>query len=382
MISSKPILFVDHATALGGAERSLLMLLERLDQHGWQPHLACAQGLAAEARERAVPAHAVQLPRLRRSARFFIDWMQGARALAALSKEIGALALYSNTVRATFYSAPAARLARRPLVWHMRDFWLSEAQPKHLLADRMLKRLMLATVSAVVTNSKAVARNLPASEKVRIVHNGIDVAQFTRSENAGKFRKQHGVPPTAPLVGMVGRLRPWKGQDRFLRVASRVLAERQDVHFVIVGGSPLAADSVYPQVLRRLAQALGIEARVHFTGQLDDVRPALSAMDIFVHPGDPEPFGLVNVEAMAMSLPVVAFNHGALPEIVEDRQTGRLVAPEDEGEMAQAIIDLLDDSETRKQMGENGRRRAARHFDVARTVHGVAAVLQEVTGPR
>ncbi|MFW6069090.1 MAG: glycosyltransferase family 4 protein [Chloroflexota bacterium] len=380
MSPNRPILFVDHAAALGGAEHSLLMLLERLNQHGWQPHLACApQGLAAVARERGVPVHPIDLPRLRRSARFFVDWVRGARALAELSKEIGALALYSNTVRATFYSAPAAKLARRPFIWHMRDFWLSEAQPKHMLADRMGKRLMLATASAVITNSKAVARNLPASEKVRIVHNGIDVAQFTRSEKVGEFRKQHGVPLKSSLVGMVGRLRPWKGQDRFLRVASRVLAEREDVHFMIVGGSPLSTDSLYPQVLRRLVQALDIEARVHFTGQLDDVRPALSAMDIFVHPGDPEPFGLVNVEAMAMGLPVVAFNHGALPEIVEDRQTGRLVTPEDGGEMARAIIDLLDDSETRKQMGENGRRRAAQDFDVARTVQGVNAVLQELT---
>ncbi len=116
MSSSKRILFVDHATALGGAERSLLMLLERLDQHGWQPHLACGpQDLAAVARERGVPVHPIDLPRLRRSARFFVDWMQGARALAELSGEIGALALYSNTVRATFYCAPAAKLARRPL---------------------------------------------------------------------------------------------------------------------------------------------------------------------------------------------------------------------------------------------------------------------------
>lgn len=357
------------------------MLLERLDQHGWQPHLACApQALAAAARERGVPVHTVQLPRLRRSARFFIDWMHGARALAALSKEIGALALYSNTVRATFYCAPAARLARRPLIWHMRDFWLSETQPQHRFADRMGKRLMLAASSAVIANSQAVARNLPASEKVRTVHNGIDVAEFAQTEKDGEFRKKLGIPLNALLVGTVGRLRPWKGQDRFLRVASRILAEREDVHFVIVGGSPLATDTVYPQVLRRMAQALGIEMRVHFTGQLDDVRPVLSAMDLFVHPGDPEPFGLVNVEAMALGLPVVAFNHGALPEIVEDGRTGRLVAPEDEGQMARAITALLDDSEARRQMGENGRRRAARHFDVARTVHGVVAVLQEVTG--
>lgn len=357
------------------------MLVERLEKHGWKPHLACApQALAVAARERGVPVHSLELPRLRRSGRFFADWFHAARELARLARQIGALALYSNTVRATFYSALAARLARRPLIWHMRDFWLSEARPQRLFADRMGKRLLLSAAAAVVTNSKAVARHLPPSNKVHVVHNGIDVARFIAYENGATFREELEIPADAPLVGTVGRLRPWKGQDRFLRIAAKVLAQREDIHFAIVGGSPLAEDSVYPEVLWRLARELNVESNVHFTGQLDDVRAALAAMDIFVHAGDPEPFGLVNVEAMAMGLPVVAFNHGALPEIVEHGKTGRLVTPAAEDGMAQAILSLLADNRGREQMAKQARHRATQSFDVERTVRGVGAVLKQVTG--
>ena len=102
----------------------------------------------------------------------------------------------------------------------------------------------------------------------------------------------------------------------------------------------------------------------------------MTALDIFVHAGDPEPFGLVNVEAMAMGLPVVAFAHGALPEIVEEGVTGRLLPPGDEDAMARAITELLDDPVVRSRMGSAGQARALRHFSIERTVAEIDAVLQ------
>ncbi|MDT8307321.1 MAG: glycosyltransferase, partial [Anaerolineae bacterium] len=117
---AEPILFVDHVAAIGGAERSLLLLLEHLDRGRWQPHLACAPGpVAEEARALGIAVHPVDLPRLRRSSRFALDEAQGARALARIARQTGAALVHANTVRAAVYAAPAARLARRPFVWHM-----------------------------------------------------------------------------------------------------------------------------------------------------------------------------------------------------------------------------------------------------------------------
>lgn len=375
-----PILFVDHATALGGAEQSLLLLLQQLDRRQWQPHLACPAGkLAERAQQAGVDCHLLPLPRLRRSWRLAQDGYQTSRALADISRQIGAQALYANTVRAAFYTAVAARLARRPFVWHMRDFWLSEQKPARLWLDTAGKWLLAAGARQVIANSTAVAAHLPQPDKTGVVHNGIDLAHFAQPVDGRAFRQQYNIPAEAPLVGMVGRLRPWKGQTAFLQMAAMVQAQQPASYFVIVGGANFAVEhDDYPQQLAQMAQQVGLGERVIFTGALADVRPSLAAMDLFVHPGEPEPFGLVNIEAMAMGKPVVAFGHGALPEIVVHEQTGLLCPAGDVQGLATAVLSLLADGAARQKMGVNGRERVQTRFTIQQTATAVAELLQKV----
>ncbi len=376
-----PILFLDHAAGLGGAERSLLLLLKHLDRRRFVPHLAAVEGpLAREARALGVVVHPVTYPRLRRSPRAPLDLLRGGAALARLARRLGVRVLHGNTVRASLYGALAARLARRPFLWHMRDFWLSEARPRLPALDRAGKGLLCAAARGVIANSAAVAAGLPCPSKVRVVHNGIEVEAFDPGLDGDPFRRRYGIPAGVPLVGTVGRLRPWKGQDRFLRAMARVAREVPEAWFAVVGGSPFGVDDGYPQRLRTLATELGIADRTVFTGQLADVRPALAAFDLFVHPGDPEPFGLVNLEAMAMALPVVAFAHGALPEIVVHGGTGLLVPPGDEGALAEAVVALLRDPDRARALGQAGRRRVEGRFRIQVTVAQVEEVLAEVVG--
>ncbi len=374
-----PILFLDHAPALGGAEQSLLLLLKHLHRSPWQPHLACIGGpLADRAAALGVPVHTVPMPRLRRSLRAPFNWTKGVWAIFRLARRIGARAIVANTVRSAFYAAPAARLSGTPFIWYMRDFWLSEERPRHPWADRQGKRLLCAAAARVIANSRATAIHLPCSGKVTIVYNGLEVERYDPAMDGMPFRQQYRVPHDAPLVGMVGRLRPWKGQDRFLQVLARVREWFPDLWGIVVGGTPFGVLDDYPQRLQRLAAELGLEKRVVFTGHLDDVRPALAAMDVFVHPGDPEPFGLVNIEAMAMKKPVVAFAHGALPEIVVHGETGLLVPPGDPEAMASAIADLLRAPARRNALGEAGRRRLEACFRSDHMVKGMIGVLREV----
>jgi glycosyltransferase involved in cell wall biosynthesis len=373
------ILFLDHAPALGGAERSLLLLLKHLDRAHWQPHLACAGGpLAEQAVALGVPVHIVPLGRLRRSFCPPLEWLTGFRAVGRLARQIGAAILVANTVRAALYTAPAAHLTRIPFIWHMRDFWLTESRPRRLWADTLVKRLLCAAARRVVVNSRATAAHLPCPGNVAVVYNGVEVDRFDPALDGRLFRQHYGIPPDAPLMGTVGRLRPWKGQDRFLRALARVREARADVWGVIVGGSPFGVQDGYPPYLRLLAADLGLSDRVIFTGQVTDTRPALAAMDLFVHVGDPEPFGLVNLEAMAMAKPVVAFAHGALPEIVTKGETGLLVIPGDEAALVRVVACLLSDPARQLAMGQAGRRRVAEHFSAERVVQEIDAVLQEM----
>jgi glycosyltransferase involved in cell wall biosynthesis len=180
---------------------------------------------------------------------------------------------------------------------------------------------------------------------------------------------------------MAGRLRPWKGQRAFLQMARLVKAEFPGVAFVVIGGAPFGGDSDYEQELRSAAAAADLAGTVYFTGHLADVRPALAALDIFVHPGEPEPFGLVNIEVMAMGKPVVAFAHGALPEIVLSAQTGLLTPPGDIPLLAAAVGQLINDPVRRAQMGAAGRRRVQERFTIQQTAAGVSAILHAIMEP-
>ncbi len=156
-----------------------------------------------------------------------------------------------------------------------------------------------------------------------------------------------------------------------------------EARFLIVGGAPFRAGDAYPARLHRLAQELDLAHRVVFTGHLEDVRPALAAMDVFVHAGDPEPFGLVNLEAMAMGKPVIAFAHGALPEIIAEEETGLLVPPGDITALAEAVVCLLRDPPRRAAMGRAGRARVRERFQITHTVDRLATLWAELLeGPR
>jgi glycosyltransferase involved in cell wall biosynthesis len=263
----------------------------------------------------------------------------------------------------------------------MHDFWLSESRPQREWVDRAAKLLLCTSASTVIAISDAVADQIPCVPKVSVIHNGIDVEKFVPDTDAAPFRQRQGLGSDGLLVGTVGRLRPWKGQDRFLRSMARVAHVLPSARFLVVGGAIFDVQDGYPERLSRLAAELGIADRVTFTGQLADVRTAFAAMDLFVHPGDPEPFGLVNLEAMATGKPVVAFAHGALPEIVLDGATGLLVPPGDEEALAGAVIELLGDPHRRSAMGKAGRARVEAHFSAQRMADQVGSALGAVLGP-
>jgi glycosyltransferase involved in cell wall biosynthesis len=244
--------------------------------------------------------------------------------------------------------------------------------------DRIGKRWIGARADAILANSHAVAEHLPFSGKVNVVHNGVDPHRFQPVENENRMRARFGIPADRPVVGMAGRLRPWKGVDRLIRAAAVIGSRNPGAQFLVVGGSAFEVRDGYAESLPHLAAQLNIADKVFFTGQLEDVRPALAAMDVFVHPGDPEPFGLVNVEAMAMGKPVVAFAHGALPEIVLDQITGILVPPGDLDALVSAVLALLSSPEKAAQMGKAGRARVEAHFTARKMTDAIDALLSDL----
>ncbi len=378
-MNQKKILFLDHAAALGGAEKSLLLLLSHMDRSKWTPVLGCRNGdLMANAADLGIEIRQFDFHRLRQNSNAVSAWRETARRIAEYCQEAQVAVLHANTVRAALYGAGAASQSGIPFIWHMRDFWLTEKRPNILLLDRLAKRWIGRFAARIIANSKAVAYKMPFPKKTTVVYNGIDLQAFSPELNIRPFAVNSILPGHFPVIGMVGRLRPWKGHHSFLSAAARISSGNPEARFIIVGGSPLEEATGYAQDLRQYADEIGLAGRVSFTGHLEDVRPALAAMDIFVHAGDPEPFGLVNIEAMAMAKPVVAFAHGALPEIVVDSRTGCLVRPYDISGLADTIDQLLQDPERMRILGRAARKRVEDVFDIKDTTASIENVWDQV----
>jgi glycosyltransferase involved in cell wall biosynthesis len=145
-----------------------------------------------------------------------------------------------------------------------------------------------------------------------------------------------------PLIGIAGRLAANKQQDLFLRAAARVAAEQPDARFVVIGGDILGTEGEYAAALPALADTLGIGDRVVFAGHQAHAYAWIDALDVLVHAAAREPFGLVLVEALALSRRVVAIDSAGPGEILAGGH-GLLVAPGDADALASAIARALAD---------------------------------------
>ncbi len=374
MNTAQRVLFIDHAEALGGAEHSLLLLLRQLDRTRYTPILACNPGpLADAARGLGVPVYLVHMPRLRGRLTALMALVQSSVMLAGLIRRERVALVHSNVMRASFYAALAARLTSRPLVWHVRDIH-APGQPGGLWYPRLMCRL----TTRVIAISHAVAAGLPCPDRVTVVYNGLDLADFDPRLDATAARHALGLPDDKLVIGILGRLQPWKGQADFLRAAALVAQTHPTVHFAVVGASIFPSEQDYRQELRALADDLGIAQRVTFTGHRSDVPVALAALDLLVHCSQAEPFGRVLIEAMAMAKAVVAFADGGVPEIVQAGVSGLLLPPGDISRLAMAMRELLDRPDLAQAMGRAGRSRVERHFNAYQTARSVEAIYAHV----
>lgn len=367
------VLYLDHGTHLGGAEVSLLGLLRTLDRERFAPTLACPPGrLADRAAELGVPMAELQLEKLREGWNPFATLARLRRGRAALRRLIreGAFdILHANTLRAAVYASAAVKGKGARFVWHVRD------------ADipRWARRFLLKRCHAAIAPSRFIARTLGPSRKVHVVYNGIDPSEAPDPEAGAAFRREVGLPPDAPVAGCLGRLLPWKGQHLFIEMAARLAQRVPAARFLIVG-APLYAgrDADYPAQLRERAARLAIEDRVLFVGHRDDPLAALSAMNVVVNCSRDEPFGRVLIEAMACARPVVAFDSGAIPEIVRHGRTGTLVRYDDTSALAEAVYPLLRDPARAAALGQAGRSLVAERFRLDAATRSIEAIYETI----
>ncbi|MCL6447510.1 MAG: glycosyltransferase family 4 protein [Armatimonadetes bacterium] len=354
--------------AAGGMKNHLLSLLSRLNPDLFEIVAACPDGpLAAEIAHAGF--RAVALP-LVGELSFRKDW-ETIRLLVKILREEKIAILHAHSAKAGFVGRLAARLARTPVIFltaHNSIFYEDWPAWKKMIlaaAERALSRV----TDRIITVSEALRRELMQKEginpdRIVTIYNGIGPAPGRPPRERRQVLRELGLPPLGQVVGTIARLAPQKGVGYFLKAAAMLVKDYQ-VNFLIVGGGPLRRQ------LESEAISLGLQNRVVFTGEREDVPAILPVFDIFVLPSLTEGFPLTILEALAAGRPVIATRVGGIPEAIVDNYTGLLVKPGDPAGLALAIAELLSDRERALALGRAGQACARDRFTVAQMVRRV-----------
>lgn len=372
---------------IGGSYYSLFYLVAGLDRRRFDPVVVFATDNSLVPRFNGLGVRTIIHPPphptvmrgavgalIAKVANFIRGWIiEPVRLAALLRRERVALVHLNNSIVRNDSWMIAAWLARIPCITHERGI-----NPRFPLRARLIARRL----AAIVCISRAVHDNFVANGlgKLRLVtiHNGLDPAEMRVTRSPAEVRAELGIAAQARVIGIVGNIKPWKGQEVVIHAMAKLRDRFPDLVCLLIGDTSPDDSAYRVQILRQIADA-GLAGRVLVTGFRPDVANYIAASEILVHASvNPEPFGRVLLEGMALHKPLVASNGGAVPEIVVDGETGLLFTPGDPESLAGRLQELLEDPERLERMGQAGYLRMSGEFTIAQNVRTTQALYDKV----
>jgi len=258
-------------------------------------------------------------------------------------------------------------------------------------AVRWMDQVTLRRDDVVLGSCQAIADEYVqmGARSTAVSYYGCDVHKVDPLTSASTFRREFGLADDTPAVGMVAYMYPYrlrafreygvKGHEVFIDAAPKVLAQVPNARLFVIGDE-LIGNGDYRRSLEERARQLGLGDRIVFTGYRGDVTDVMAGLDVIVNPSIEESACYTMVEALLMRKGVIASDVGGLPDTVQNGETGLLVPPGNSAELADAVVTLLGDPGLRQKMGELGRERCLRRFDIKNTVSKVEEVYLAALG--
>ena len=369
------ILYLIDKLVPAGTQINLLEIVKHLDRNRFEPHvIALTEGGELEEEFEAIGIEPIVLNMKK------LYGLSGFKAFSFLvrylkKEQIDLIQTYF--LQADILGSLAGKYTRvRRIIATRRDegFWRSKRQ---LALNRYFNRY----ASRILANSQAVKQAVRTNEevssrKIHVIYNGVDLTKyFPSSTLRTETRQKLGISDNEFAIGMVANMRhEVKGHRFLIKALALIRKEMSNVRLVLVG------DGSLERRLERYAAHLGILDQILFLGSRRDITPLINAMDLVCAPSLSEGFSNTIVEAMAVGKPVVATNVGGNPEIVLNDETGYLVRPRDGKAIAEKIISLIQDSETRSAMGEAARKRVEMYFTIEKMAKDYEEFYAGLTG--
>lgn len=375
---------MNHTAKLGGGEIALRLLVRHLDRTRFNhAALLFEDGPLCPLLAQDTDVHVLHLSEEVRNARkdSLVGWSTLKNLLGlplsvlrirAIIRGLDVDYVHTNSLKADILGGIAGRLAGKRVVWHVRDRIAPDYLPLRVV--QVFRRLARIVPHGIIANSRATLESLELpsghNKPVAVVHDGLDLDTVADGTS----------PSGGPLVvGLIGRIAPWKGQDVFLHAIDRIQDRMGKVRFEIIG-TPLFGEHDYERSLWELSTKLGLDHCVTFCGFVTDIHERIAKLDLVVHASIvSEPFGQVIIEGMAAGKAVIATRGGGVSEIVEDAVSGVLVPMKDASAMGEAMLELLEDPVRRAHLGAAARKRVEDHFRIEYAAAKVLRFYEELS---
>ena len=361
------IAYVIDGLSMGGAERLMVPILKHLNRTDFDAYICALQSkdgnpMAEEIRALGIPVDCLEIKHLR-------DLNTLPRLIKYL-KRMGADLVHTQLEFANILGTISAKCLRLPSVCTIHVMPSLDIKTKSKLHQKLewfVLKYFCDRVISVSEEAREYHLHISGAypDQVATIYNGIDLSGFLSLDwelERVNVREELGIPMDAKVLTTVAVLRPQKGIQYMIRALPAVMASNPNAYYLIVGDGP------HRSTLIEEVRKAKVNDRVIFAGMRKDVPRLLSASDIFVLPTLTEALPTVLAEAMAAKLPIVASRVGGIPEMINNKQNGCLVEPEDLAGLANACMHLLNDAKERATLGAEGWNIVNQKFNIERQV--------------
>lgn len=275
--------------------------------------------------------------------------------------------------------ALAAFISGRPHIWHIRAPIGRQGAVKHFLGQRFCCWLISVLSTEIIVNSKATLNSISYyinSGKIKLIYNGINPEEYVNNEPHKPLRKLFEIDSNIKIVASVGYLSKIKGGDTFLRIATEILKEFNNVAFVWIGPSIERLNDSFCRSFFHALSENHIENRIFLTGERFDIPSLLSDIDVFLQPMKNGSWSRVVLEAMAASKPVIVLEENGVSEVITNNTNGILARNEEDA--VEGIRHLLKNEQLSEMLGENAFSFVMKEFNNQKTASKIMHLYESI----
>lgn len=386
----KTILVIHQSAELYGSDKTMLYFLSELDKTKYLPIIVLPFDgpLKIELEKNNIKVVIAPVLKLYRKMftpknifKFIKEYYKGIKILNALNKEYKFDLVYTHTLAALIGILFAKKRNIKHL-WHVQEII---AKPK--VFNFLFKKILSldcnhkVVYDSIATMNFWIENKLKLTEKSEAVWNGIETKNskiFTDAE-LNEVRENYFFATNNEIViALVGRINSWKGQQLLLQSFETVIEKHKNIKLVYLGSAP-PNQPIFETELRNKIKEYNLESNVILIPFQKEIEKFWNSIDIAVVPStEPEPFGMVVIEAMLAKKPVIASNHGGPTEIIVENETGLLFEPNNHNSLSDALEKLIQDEQLRKLYGANGFKRVHNTFSLENHVNHFEKIFEEL----